>query len=701
MPELTLTPVVMACLIVVALGLFWMSMVPRIAVLRALAADPGRFENPGERVKRLLRFGFGQRRLVDREELVPGIAHVLIFGAFVVLALRTLTLFGMAFGGWDFAFPFLGAEWGLGRVYLALKDWVVLAALAGATYFLAVRLFVKPDRMTQSWEAVFILAMIIGLMLTEMLFDASLRFASDLVFGAGTEAAALHATPHSFLAHPAANLGLAFYQALGVSPETAWVIGRVSWWLHTIQILVFLNFLPLGKHFHVITALPNVFVQRLDPQYRPEKTDLENSETFGVQKADELSWKFALDVFSCTECGRCQTNCPTYQTGKPLTHKGLNKQIRTHLMDVSGHLAEKKPHDELPDLVGQIISPDTVWACTTCGWCETACPVFIENLPRLVEMRRHEVLVKSEFPREIQRVFQGLETQGNPWGLGATSRTDWAEGLDVPTVEENPDFEWLWFVGCAGAYDDRQKKVSRAMARILKAAGVNYATLGNMETCNGDQARRMGNEYLFQTLASQNVETFNSYKVKKVFTACPHCFNVIKNEYPQLGGNYEVVHHTQLIARLLEEGRLQPSERLDEVMTFHDSCYMGRHNGVYAEPRKDLQAVPGLKLVEMERSQREGFCCGAGGGRMWMEEHLGTRINQNRAKEAVGTGARTVVTSCPFCLTMLKDGISELNVEGVKVQDVAEVVAASLKLPVVAERPEGEPAPAPRADAGA
>jgi Fe-S oxidoreductase len=700
MPELTLTPLVMACLIVVALGLFWLSMAPRIAVLRGLAADRSRFENVPERLRRLLRFGIGQRRLVDREELVPGLAHVLIFSAFVVLALRTLTLFGMAFGGWDFAFPLLGADQPIGQVYLVLKDWVVLGALAGSTYFLAVRLFVKPDRMTQSWEAVFILAMIIGLMVTEMLFDSSLRVAADLVFGAGTPAATLHLAPHSFLAHPAASIGLAFYQGIGASPETAWAIGRVGWWLHTIQILVFLNFLPLGKHFHVITGLPNVFVQRLEPQYRPSKLDLENSETFGIQKADELSWKYALDVFSCTECGRCQTNCPTYQTGKPLTHKGLNKQIRTHLMDVADHLAEKKPREELPDLVSQIISPDTIWACTTCGWCETACPVFIENLPRIVEMRRHEVLVKSEFPPEIQRVFRGMETQGNPWGLGATSRTEWAQGLDVPTVEENPDFEWLWFVGCAGAYDDRQKKVSRALAQILKAAGVNFATLGNAETCNGDQARRMGNEYLFQTLAGQNVETFNSVGVKKVFTACPHCFNVIKNEYPQLGGNFEVLHHSQLIAQLIEAGKLAPSTRLDELVTFHDSCYMGRHNNVYEDPRKSLEAVPGLKLVEMERAKRESFCCGAGGGRMWMEEHQGTRINQNRVKEAVATGAKTVATSCPFCLTMLKDGVGELNVEGVKVQDVAEIVAASLKLPVTAATPEGEPAPAPQADAG-
>ncbi len=670
---INLTALFMSCLIVLALGIFGMTMTSRVKILLRLGGED-RFDEPMERLKRLLRFGLGQRRLVDPEEFKPGLAHVLIFAAFMVLALRTLTLFGMAFGGWDFHFPFLGANTPTGRLYLLAKDLVVFGALLGVAYFLYLRLFVKPERMTRSGEAIFILGMIAGLMITEILFDAA-----HLYFFEG-------GASHWYT--PAGAVGLAFYEALGVSPETAWTVGRVSWWAHLIQVLVFLNFLPLGKHFHVITGLPNVFFQRLEPQYRPAKMDLENSETFGTQKADELTWKMALDVYSCTECGRCQTHCPTYVTGKPLSHKALNMTIKDHLLDQADVLAEgPEAREKLPDLVPNVVDPETIWACTTCGWCETACPVFIENVPRIVDMRRHEVLMKSEFPQEVTRVFKGMETQGNPWGLGASSRADWAEGHDVPTVEENPEFEYLWFVGCAGSYDERQKKVSQALAKVLNAAGVNYAILGKQETCNGDSARRMGNEYLYQMLAEQNIETFKAYNVKKVFSQCPHCFNVLKNEYPQLGGNYEVLHHTQLIEQLLQDKRIQLDEAFEELVTYHDACYLGRHNDEYDAPRTALENVPGLKLVEMGRSKRQSFCCGAGGGRMWMEETLGTRINQNRVQEAVATGAKTIAANCPFCITMLRDGLAEVGVEGVEVKDVAETVAFSLKLPVLREEP--------------
>ncbi|AKU92832.1 (Fe-S)-binding protein [Vulgatibacter incomptus] len=669
-----LTALIVLCMILAALGIFATTMIPRLAILTKLQHEPSRMREPGERMKRLIRFGLGQRRMVNPEEFKPGLAHVLIFGAFMVLSLRTITLFGMAFAGWDFHLPFLGANTVTGQGYLFVKDLVALLALLGVGYFFYLRLLVKPDRMTRSGEAVFILGMIAGLMITEILFDAG----HLLAFEKG----------ESHWYNPAGFLGLALYKAVGASPESAWSVGQVAWWAHITQVLVFLNFLPLGKHFHVITGLPDVFFQRLEPQYRPAKMDLENSETFGIQKADELSWKMALDVYSCTECGRCQTHCPTYVTNKPLSVKALNTTIRHHLMDEAETLsAGPAMREQLPDLVGMVVNPETVWACTTCGWCETACPVFIENIPRIVEMRRHEVLVKSEFPPEATRVFKGMENQGNPWGLGATSRADWAEGHNVPTVEENPEFEYLWFVGCAGSFDERQKKVSQALAKVLNAAGVNYAILGNAETCNGDSARRMGNEYLFQMLAEQNIETFKAHNVKKVFSQCAHCFNVIKNEYPQLGGEYQVLHHSQLIEQLLEDKRIQPTESFDQLVTYHDACYLGRHNQEYKAPRKALKSVPGLKVVEMARSERQSFCCGAGGGRMWMEEHLGTRINQNRAQEAIGTGAKVIAANCPFCITMLKDGVNELGVEGVEVKDIAEIVASSLKLPVVTGAP--------------
>ena len=333
--------------------------------------------------------------------------------------------------------------------------------------------------------------------------------------------------------------------------------------------------------------------------------------------------------------------------------------------------------------ISEVVPPATFWACTTCGWCETACPVLIENVPRLVDMRRHQVLVESSFPDEAARVFKGIETQGNPWGIGSNKRTEWCEDLDVPRAASGEPFEWLFFVGCAGAFDDRQKKVSRAIVRLLREAKVSFAILGDEETCNGEAARRLGNEYLFQMQAQANVETLNGYGVKKILVQCPHCLNTLKNELPQFGGNYEVVHHAELIARLVAEGRLRPG-RADGLgaVTFHDPCYLARWNGVVDAPREALGAVPGLALREMPRSGRQGFCCGAGGGRFWLEEKLGTRVNQERIGEAaavLGDAGGVVATGCPFCLTMMKDGVNETGrEEKLRVLDVAEIVALGI-----------------------
>jgi Fe-S oxidoreductase len=509
-------------------------------------------------------------------------------------------------------------------------------------------------------------------------------------------------------------------------------IGLVGFWLHLVIILVFLNFLPLGKHFHIITGLPNVFFQRINRAVRENSAlkssghglpqsgalptpNLENEE-FGARVFTDLTWKQGLDLYSCTECGRCQTHCPTYLTGKPLTHKGVNTDLKHWLWDNEtwvgeGYNPKTGQKEELPPLVGGILNPDTVWACTTCGWCETACPVFIENVPRLIDMRRYKVQVEADFPPEAQRVMEGMERQGNPWGLSQDARDEWAEGLTVPQWGDGNTYEYLFFVGCAGSYDDRQKKVSRALVKILNEAKVSFATLAKSEVCNGDSARRLGNEYLYQTLAKANVEMFNTSGVKAVITQCPHCFNTIKNEYPQFGGHYEVISHTQLLAKLLKEGRIKLSRVMDETLTYHDPCYLGRHNGVYEAPRDVLKAIPGLNVVEMQRSKRQGFCCGAGGGRMWMEEHLGQRINHNRVNEAANTlGAATdasikllpatdkhepgavgkytgpagkggtVAVACPFCSTMIRDAIADTGrEETMRVRDITELVAESME----------------------
>ena len=663
----------MTLLLAVSLGIFARTMDKRTRILFHLRNEPERLRDLGKRLRVLLRFGFGQKRLLNPEEFRPGLAHATIFAAFMILSLRSITLFGMAYGGYDFHLPLLSPYGLLGRLYLFLKDLVVLAALFATSYFLYLRLIKKPERMSFSGEGLLILLLIQGLMVTEILFEAGLLLHPNYLEGI-----------HAGWLHPSSSLGVAFYRAIGLSDTTAFHVGEAAYWLHCGIILLFLNLLPIGKHFHVIVGLPDVFFARLQPRGELPKLDIDLEDesgeepAFGIGKASDLTWKMALDTYACTECGRCLTHCPTHLTGKPLTHRGLNMTIKQHLLEVADPLIAGEK-EALPDLVPGVVSAETVWACTTCGWCETACPLFIENVPRLIEMRRHEVLMKGVFPEEAINVFKGMETQGNPWGMSAAKRTEWAEGLDVPTVHDNPEFEYLWYVGCAAAYDDRQRKVARALHEILEAAKVNYAILGEEERCNGDSARRLGNEYLFQMMAEQNVETFGRYKVRKIFTSCPHCFNVFKNEYPQFEGRYEVYHHSQLIAELLKDGRIKPSKAFEALVAYHDSCYMGRYNEEYEAPRAVLSHVPGLEIAEMPRSGRLSFCCGAGGGRMWLEEKIGSRINQNRVEEAVATGAKTIASNCPFCLTMLRDGLRELEIEGVETKDIAELVAEAIE----------------------
>jgi Fe-S oxidoreductase len=632
-------PLATSLLLVFGLGAFAASAWHRLARLARLRRVE-RLDRFGERVRGLVVHGLGQRRLVDREELLPGVLHAVLFAAFLVLALRTVTLFGMGFAA-DFHLPGLSPEGAVGRAYLIVKDVVVVAATAAAAALFWRRVVSRPARLTLSWEGTLVLGFILALMLTEIAFDGAPRVP-------------------------------------GLAPGVAHAVGAAAYWLHLALVLVFLNFLPHGKHFHVLTALPNVFLRALPPALA--KLDLEREDArFGARTTADLTWKEGLDVYSCTECGRCETRCPTHVTGKPLSVKALNLTLKRHL--AAANVADPAA---LPPLVGEVISPDTMWACTTCGWCETACPVFIENIPRIVELRRHQVLVEAAVPDEAARVFRNVETQGNPWGIGSNRRAEWCADLDVPRAADGP-FEWLFFVGCAGAFDDRQKKVSRAIVKLLRAAEVPFAILGDEETCTGDAARRLGNEYLFQQQAQALVETLDRRGVKKIVVQCPHCLNTLRNELPQFGGHYEVLHHAQLLERLVANGRLPPAyrdedEEQGEKVTFHDPCYLARHNGVVDAPRAVLAAA-GVTVTEMERSGRTGFCCGAGGGRMWLEERLGTRVNRARADEALVTlgGRGTIAAACPFCVTMLQDAVAEAGREdAVRVLDVAEIAAAAL-----------------------
>ncbi len=719
-----MNPILVSVFLFCGLSFFAVTMFGRVRGIRALAGVPGnRMDRIGERAKALMQFGFGQKRMVDREEFVPGIMHVAIFAAFLTVQARTLMLFVMAYSDGatavltDLANPFWVDAPALATVYKAylfVKDIIAGLSVIAIAYYFWLRLVVKPKRLTQSGEALLILGFIAGLMITEFTFGAS-HFRAQGITWSGYE--------------PITSATLRLFAPL--SNEALHTLGIVCFWTHLLIVVVFLNFLPYGKHFHVIVGLPNVFLQTLAPEDKPKisssaklPTPNLEKEEFGAKVINQLSWKQALDVNTCTECGRCQTHCPTYITHKPLTHKQVNKDLKQFMWEHEAQLSTvKKAEDgrflwrgddgaevEMPALVaaeGGILKPETVWACTTCGWCETACPVFIENIPRLIDMRRYKVQVEADFPPELQRVFEGIERQGNPWGIGQDKRAEWEGDIPLPKWGDGGTYEYLFYVGCAGSYDERMKKVSKAVAKILTEGGVKLATLGKEETCNGEVARHGGNEYLYQTMAKTNVESWNAKGIKAIVTQCPHCMNTIKNEYPDFGGNYRVISHTELINELLQTKRIKVSKVMNEKITFHDPCYLGRHNGVYDAPRDALKAIPGLEVVEMQRSKRESFCCGAGGARMWMEEHDGTRINHNRANEVAltlahakdplvpypsatdknapgqvglytGPAQGTVAVACPFCHTMLRDGMADTHREDVKVRDVAELIADSM-----------------------
>jgi Fe-S oxidoreductase len=657
--------VLFGLLVLLSVAVFFYSASRRFEIL-ARARRIGRFDRLGARLWGVVRYGLAQQRMF--RDPYAGVFHLFMFWGFVVLALRTVSLVveGVVPG-----FALLtGAS---AAVYGFSKDLFEVLVLVATVMFVYRRALARPKRLDLTGDAWLILFLIGFLMITDLLAAGS---------RAALEPAARTAAEPVTLALSGALAGLsrAFLRGLYTA----------CWWLHLLDILFFGNYLPYSKHFHIIVALPNIFFRPLEPMGRLEMVDIENSETFGLSRVEQLSWKEILDGYTCTECGRCRVVCPTALTGKPLDPKVLIGAVRDAVYDETprwlaqatgrGDGAAEEPRRPL---VGGWVSEDTIWACTTCGYCTTACPVFIvPAVDKIVEMRRHLVLERAEFPKEMQSAFRGMETQGNPWGLSAAARADWTKDLAFPVMTmaeaDRSDVEVLFWVGCAGSYEDRARRVSRALAEILHEAGVRFAILGTEETCNGDSARRMGNEYLFQTLAQQNIETMKGYGVKRIVTNCPHCLNVLKNEYPQLGGHYEVVHGDELVARLLEERRIRLTEPIKRSITFHDPCYLGRYNGVYDAPREILAAIPGLDLRELERSKERGLCCGAGGGRMWMEEKLGSRINQTRMREIADSGAESVGVSCPFCMVMIGNAREEIGVP-VEPFDVLELARKALR----------------------
>jgi Fe-S oxidoreductase/nitrate reductase gamma subunit len=618
----------------------------RIRVLLAGSPEP-RFDRIGLRIRRTLEYAFAQKRMF--RDFYAGVFHILIFGGFVVLTVRTVELVVAGLFPTSVLLPGMA-----GNLYALTKDVFEVLVLVGVVMAVYRRAFARPARLdltVDAWVVLFLIALLI---------------AADLA----AEGARVALEPSLASAWSLAVDALARGMA-GFSPRLLQGLFEWGWWTHLAVILFFLNYLPYSKHFHILTAVPNIFFMKLDPAGRLATPDLEKAERFGASRVEDLTWKSMLDGYACTECGRCREVCPTVLTEKPLDPRLFIAAVRDAvyeatpaiLAEASGRGNGSAGHGRR-DLIGGWISEETIWACTTCGFCTSACPVFIiPAVDKIVEMRRYLVLDKAEFPKEMQTAFRGMETNGNPWGMAAAARADWAKELPVVTMAQaqGKDIEVLFWVGCAGSYEDRAKKVSRALVEMLAAAGVSFAILGTEETCNGDSARRMGNEYLFQILARQNVETLNGYGVRSIVTNCPHCVNVIKNEYPDFGGRYEVMHGTELVSKLIGQGRLRMENAVRESITFHDPCYLGRYNGVYDAPRRILEAIPGLRLQELPRSRERGLCCGAGGGRMWMEEKLGSRINQTRMKEIAAAGTDAVGVSCPFCMVMIGNAKEEIG----------------------------------------
>jgi Fe-S oxidoreductase len=621
-----------------------------------------RFDKPWQRIKRVIKIVFGQSKLL--REPLAGSIHFIIFWGFVLflfIVLETIIQGFFSHFTWEFLGPFY-------TVITSVSDIFGILVIISILIALFRRFIIKVPRLQLDVKSEIDAAVVLVLILFIVLSMYGQNAASIFINGGY----------HDYEIRP---ISVALSNVIYSSSNSAVIGYEVFWWMHILLIFGFLNFLPYSKHLHVLTSVPNVFFADLDDirnTLKPLDLEDDDAEYFGAADIDQLSWKQILDGYSCTECGRCDSVCPANLVGKSLSPRNILVNIRKRTKDKAPLIVDGVTEGEQFEktLVHDYIEDKVLWQCTTCMACVQECPVMIEHVDSIVDLRRDLVLTESKFPASLNNVFKSLETNFTPWVFNAADRANWAEGLGIKTLAEDNNGEILFWVGCAGSFDDRYKKVSVALAKLMQKANIDFRILGIEEKCNGDTARRLGNEYLAQMLMIENIEILNNYNVKKIVTACPHCMHSLSSEYKQFGGNFEVMHHTKLIEELINDGKIQIKDNgKREKLTYHDSCYLGRYNNIYDSPRKALNYLNSFDYLEMERNKSKGLCCGAGGGRMFLEDEEGGKINNERTKEALETGADKIASGCPFCMTMLTDGVKHFEKsDEVEVKDIAELV---------------------------